>query len=157
MSKPGRLCKFYANTDLITGTTNAGRATAGLANITAGDEVTLARDITTNLTRETFEAASRGSDWDYMQVGLKDGTISGELLFKEDDPVFDLLESAFDNGTPVFLASLSGAYTVEGSRGLLGNYSVTTFTRNEPLRNTTTVTFEAKPHSDVAFAKVPAA
>ncbi len=62
-------------------------------------------------------------------------------LHHTDDEGFSAIKSAYFNNTPIAMAVLDG----EGGSGLDADFSVTNFTRNEPLEEAITVNVTVKP------------
>lgn len=96
---------------------------------TASDEVQDAKDVTVNLTGETFEVSSRRSaPWKEFVDGWKEWSIDFTLVHRNTITVIDTLESAFAAGTKISVRVLD-----EDGDGYYGDCFVTSFTRNEPL------------------------
>lgn len=119
--KLGRNAKIYYN--------------AGSYASPSWTEITLARDVTTNLDSETADADHRGAGnfGADVVVRLKAG-VDFELIWDTANAVFLVLLNAFTNMSGVEFLVLDGPVGTVGSRGVRATCSVSKFTRTEPLR-----------------------
>ena len=125
-------------------------ATALLDTPDTGDWtlITNATNVTTSTeTGETDVTTRANSGWRATATTLKDATIELELLYKAVDLAFDALEAAWEAGTEIAIAAMDGLIATVGSKGLAGNFIVSSFTRSEPLEEGMTVTVTLKPSS----------
>ena len=123
--------------------------------ITPGNwtELTNAKDVTLNLERGEADVTTRGNNgWRATAATLKDGTIEFEMVWDTADAGFTAIKDAYFNNTAIGFLCLDGAIDVEGSQGLLADFAVTNFSRNEPLEEAITVNVTIKP----TYSAVPA-
>lgn len=106
-------------------------------------EMEKARDVTLNLDAGEADVTTRGNDgWRATIAGLKEASIDFELVWEPDDPGFEAVKDAYLNGTTIGLAALDVA-GAEGE-GLVGDFSITNFSRAEPLEDAIIVSVTAK-------------
>ena len=119
-----------------------GAADAALAALTEVDNV---KDVTVSLETGEADVTTRGnSGWRATASTLKDCTVEFTMQWKPGDTAFEAIKNAFLDSTTVRLAPLTGARGAENSEGPFGNYSITNFSRNEPLEESITVSVTAK-------------
>jgi predicted secreted protein len=97
----------------------------------AGQTADTVMDVTTR--------ANQG--WRAIVATLKSGTVEFEMVWDTDDAGFTALKNAYFNNTPIALAILDG----EDGEGLDADFSVTNFSRAEPLEEAVTVSVTVKP------------
>ena len=118
----------------------------------AGDwaELSNVRDNTLNLEKGEADVTTRGnSGWRATVGTLKDGSVEFEMVWDPADAGFDAIQDAYFNDGLIGLAILDGAK--ETGTGLVADFAVTNFSRNEPLEEAMTVNVTAKPtYSDTA-------
>lgn len=115
------------------------------ANLASMTELGNVRDVT--LTMETGEAdiTTRGnSGWRATAPTLKECTIEFEQVWKPGDAGFEAIKNAWYNSTTLELAPLSESRETSGAEGPKGRFSITNFSRNEPLEEAVTVSVTAK-------------
>ena len=114
----------------------------GPAGSTATTELTNVKDVTLNLETGEADVTTRGNQgWRATVATLKNGSVEFEMLWDTADAGFTAIQQAYFSNTPIALAILDGA---SGS-GLDADFSITNFTRNEPLEEAITVSVTAKP------------
>jgi hypothetical protein len=104
-----------------------------------------AKDVT--VTKEAGEAdvtTRANNGWEATAPTLKRCTIEWEMLWKPGDTGFEAIRTAFLAGGTLELAALDQAHDVLGAEGPKGSFSITGFTRNEPLTEAMTVNVTAK-------------
>ena len=119
-----------------------GAADAEVADMTVNGNV---KDVTVTLDAteaDTTYRANRG--WKSTSAARKECTIEFETAWKPGDTHFDALQAAFVDGSQVGLAPLHCDRDTVGSQGPHGDFSVTGFTRNEPIEGGVTVSVTAK-------------
>ena len=79
------------------------------------------------------------------EASLKDGSIEFEMVWDTADAAFTAIQQAYFGNTPVEFAVMDGPITEAGSQGLRASFSITKFSRNEPLEEAITVSVTAKP------------
>ncbi len=111
-------------------------------------EVTNVTDVNLNLeTGESDITTRANSGWRATAPTLKDGSIEFEMVWKPGDTGFDAIEEAWSDGDEIAIAAMDGAITTVGSKGLAGNFTVTNFSRSEPLEEAMKVSVTLKPSS----------
>jgi hypothetical protein len=89
---------------------------------------------------------TRGNNgWQATVATLKDGSIEFEMVWDSADDDFTSIRDAFLNKTAIEMAVMDGPMTSPGSQGLRASFTVTSFSRNEPLEEAITVSVTAKP------------
>ena len=72
------------------------------------------------------------------------------------DAGFTALQEAWANSDEIAIAAMDGDIATSGSQGLAGNFTVTNFSRSEPLEEAVTVSVTLKPSSYTTWYKVSA-
>jgi len=123
-----------------------GAAGESLQNLTEVDNV-----VSLNLEAGEADVTTRGnSGWRATAPTLRECTAEFEMLWKPGDTTFQAIKTAFLTAGTLRLAVLTGAKSadgiepVTGSEGPLGDFSITNFSRNEPLEEGVTVSVTAK-------------
>ena len=105
-------------------------------------ELTNVKDVTLNLEAGEADVTTRGNaGWRATVATLRDGSIEFEMVWDTADPGFAAIKDAYFNNTAIALAILDGA----NGEGLDADFSITNFSRNEPLEEALTVSVTAKP------------
>ena len=122
-------------------------------------ELANVKDLTLNLETGEADVTTRGNaGWRATVATLKDGSIEFEMVWDTADPGFTAIKDAYFNNTPIGFAVMDGDIATPGSQGLQADFSITNFSRNEPLEEAVTVSVTAKPtYSSVAPAWVTVA
>ena len=114
----------------------------GTAGATATTELTNVKDVTLNLETGEADVTTRGNQgWRATVATLKNGSVEFEMIWDTGDAGFTAIQQAYFNNTAIALAILDGA----NGEGLDADFSITNFTRNEPLEEAMTVSVTAKP------------
>jgi predicted secreted protein len=114
----------------------------GAAGATATTELTNVKDVTLNLEKGEADITTRASNgWRATVATLKNGSVEFTMSWDPDDTGFTAIKNAYFNDDAIALAVLDG----EGGSGLDADFSVTNFTRNEPLEEAITVNVTVKP------------
>ena len=109
-------------------------------------EMTNVKDLTLNLESGEADVTTRANNgWRATVATLKDGSIEFEMVWDTADTGFTAIKSAWFGGTAIEFAVMDGAITEDGSQGLRASFSITKFSRNEPLEEALTVSVTAKP------------
>jgi len=109
-------------------------------------EVANVKDVTLNLEKGEADVTTRANQGWRATVGtLKEGSLEFEMVWDTGDPGFEALKDAYFNDTPVEMAVLDGVVTASGSQGLRASFSVTNFSRSEPLEEAITAKVTLKP------------
>ena len=114
----------------------------GAAGASATSELTNVKDVTLNLETGEADVSVRASEgWRATVATLKNGSVEFTMIWNTEDEGFTAIKNAYFNNTAIALAVLDG----EGGSGLDADFSVTNFTRNEPLEEAITVNVTVKP------------
>ncbi len=117
------------------------------ANISTLLEMTNVRDVTLSLTAGEADVTTRAnSGWRATAPSLREASVEFEMVWKTADVGFSAIQGAFIGGTTIELAILDrdkGA-TNPKPEGLQGAFSVTAFSRQEPLEEAITVSVTCK-------------
>ena len=149
--KLGMDCKLYFDTTPVTDSTEA-----QYGGITT--ELDTVKDVTLNLETGEADITTRGNKgWRATAATLKAGSVDFEILWKPGDAGFQAFRDAWKDSAEIAVAILDGPHDAEGSQGLAGNFTVTNFSRNEPLEEAVTASVTVKPSSHNDWYTVPAA
>ncbi len=114
----------------------------GAAGSTPTTELTNVKDVTLNLETGEADVTTRGNQgWRATVATLKNGSVEFEMIWDTGDAGFTAIREAYFNNTAIALAILDG----ESGEGLDADFSITNFSRNEPLEEAITVSVTAKP------------
>jgi len=109
-------------------------------------EITNVRDVTLNLETGEADVTTRAnSGWRATAATLKEASVEFEMVWDTEDAGFTAIKDAFFNGTNIDLAVMDGDITQTGTQGLRAEFSITSFSRSEPLEEAITVSVTAKP------------
>jgi|GEM_PF-202648 len=115
------------------------------AALSALTELTNVKDVSLSLESGEADVTTRAnSGWRATASTLRECNAEFEMLWKPGDAGFQALKDAFLGGTNVRMAFLTGAMAGEDSEGPVGDFSITKFSRNEPLEEGVTVPVTAK-------------
>ena len=146
--KLGMNCKFYYSDTLLDGGANT-------PDTVSWNEISNVRDLTLNLETGEADITTRASSgWRATAATLKDGSIEFEMLWDTGDSAFDAIRNAWSGGSEIALAAMDGDVATSGSEGLVGNFTVTNFSRSEPLEEGVTVSVTVKPSSQTQWYEV---
>jgi hypothetical protein len=144
--KLGMNCKFYYSATLLSEQNGPGQAT--------WNEIDNVRDLTLNLETGEADITTRANNgWRATAATLKDGSIEFEMLWDTGDAAFEALKEAWASSGEIALAAMDGPIAESGSEGLAGNFTVTNFSRSEPLEEGVTVSVTVKPSSFTQWYK----
>jgi len=119
-----------------------GAAGAALNTLT---EMANVKDVTLSLEAGEADVTTRANQgWRATAPTLRECTAEFEMLWKPGDAGFDAVKTAFLSAGTIRLAVLTGDRTASGTEGPLGDFSITNFSRNEPLEEGVTVSVTAK-------------
>ena len=108
--------------------------------------MTNVKDLTLNLESGEADVTTRGNNgWRATVATLKDGSIEFEMVWDTEDAGFTAIKDAWFNNTSIEFAVMDGDIEVAGSQGLRATFSVTKFSRSEPLEEALAVSVTAKP------------
>lgn len=132
-----------------------GETTDLLAALT---EMSNVKDVTVSMEAGEADVTTRAnSGWRATAPTLRECTAEFEMLWKPGDAGFEAIKDAFLTSATLRLAVLTGANDAAGSEGPLGDFSITGFSRNEPLEEGVTVSVTAKLAVFDEWVKVAAA
>jgi len=147
--KVGFQCKFYYSASLLTG--EAGGQPADLSWNVIGN----VRDLTLNLETGEADVTTRANNgWRATLSTLKDGSLEFEMVWETGDAAFDAIKNAWLNNEEIALAAMDADIGESGSEGLASNFTVTNFSRSEPLEEGVTVSVTVKPSSHTEWYEV---
>ncbi len=128
----------------------------GMSGTPTWTEIKNVKDVTLNLETGEAEVTTRGNgNWRATVATLKEGTVEFEMVWDTDDAGFTAIKDAYFNNTPIAFAVMDGDVATAGSQGLQADFTITNFSRNEPLEEALRVSVTAKPtYSTVAPAWV---
>ena len=109
-------------------------------------EIGNAKDVTLNLETGEADVTTRGNaGWRATMATLKEGSIEFEMVWDTADDSFAAFQQAYFNNTSIEVAAMDGDVATSGSSGLHAEFSVTNFSRNEPLEEAVTASVTIKP------------
>jgi len=115
---------------------------SALGALTEADNV---KDVTLTLEAGEADVTTRANQgWRATAPALRDCSAEFEMLWKPGDPAFEAIKTAYLSSTPLRLAVLTGEAATSGTEGPLGDFSITNFSRNEPLEEAVMVSVTAK-------------
>jgi len=119
-----------------------GAAGGDLSTLT---EMANVRDVTLNLEAGEADITTRAnSGWRATVPTLRECTCEFEMVWKPGDAGFEAIRDAFLAGGQLELAVLDGDKATVGTQGIKGTFSITGFSRSEPLEEAITVSVTAK-------------
>jgi len=144
----GMNCKLYYCTTLLDGGSNTPATLSWL-------EMDNIQDLNQNLETGEADISTRAnSGWEATAATLKNGAIEFEALWKPSDTAFEAFKDAWLNATEIAVMALDGSKATSGNQGLASNFSVTNFSRSEPLKEAVKVSVTLKPSSYSEWYKV---
>ena len=106
-----------------------------------------ATDVTLNMEAGEADITTRANNgWRATAPTLRECSVEFEMVWKPGDPGFDAIKTAFLTSSEVALAVLSEKYDVDNStgEGPVGNFTITNFSRSEPLEEAIKANVTAK-------------
>jgi len=138
---------YYSDTKLDGSTTTPSTAT--------WNEQSNVKDLTLNLETGEADATTRGNNgWRATLATLKEGSIEFEMVWDTQDAAFTAIKDAWLNSSELAMAAMDGDIATSGNQGLVSNFTVTNFSRNEPLEEAITVNVTVKPSSQTDWYEV---
>jgi hypothetical protein len=129
-----------------------GAADTILASLTVLDQT---RDVTLNLSAGEADVTTRAnSGWRATAATLREATVEFEMVWKPGDTGFEAIRDAFLTNGVIELAVLDQLRTVSGAQGPKGNFSITSFSRGEPLEDAIITSVTAKMTSFAEWVEV---
>lgn len=136
----GMNAKLYIDATALTDDTSAAAEGADW------DEVDNVRDVTLNLETGEADVTTRANNgWKQTLATLKDGSVEFEMVWDTDDTNFGTIKDAWLGNTELAAAVMTGDIDTNGEEGLVSNFNVTNFTRNEALEDAIKVSVTLKP------------
>lgn len=142
MSRLGIDAKIYYSTTKLS--SNSAAHIAGKTWV----EITNVKDVTLNVEAASADATTRASAAQGFReklAGLKDGSVDFEMNWKLGDAAFAAIKDAWLNKDTIAIAVMSGDIADSGEEGLVSNFTVSNFSRNEPLDDVMTVSVTIEP------------
>jgi hypothetical protein len=147
--KLGKNAKFYLADSTLSGNTDSDVTGA------TWTEVDNVRDLTLNMEKEEADITTRGNNgWSQTAATIKDGSVEFEMLWKPGDANFEAIKDAWLNDNEIGAMALDGDKDTSDNQGPAGNWSVTNFSRSEPLREAIKANVTLKPSSQTQWYKV---
>lgn len=113
---------------------------------------TNAQDVNLSLSANTIDITSRAtSGFNATAPTTKDSTIETTSLWLKSDVGFGWVRTAFFNNLEIPVLAMDGAYNTAGNSGLIGNFTITDFGRDEPISGTMTSNVTFSGASDLWF------
>jgi len=108
-------------------------------------ELSNVRDVTINHQTGEADVTTRANQgWRATAATLKECTVEFEMVFKPSDAGFAAIKNAWLNNQEISLAIISEDPDASGAEGPCGNFSITNFSRSEPLEEAIVVQVTAK-------------
>jgi predicted secreted protein len=122
--------------------------TSGVGGAGSWEELSNAKDVTLDLETSEADATTRANNgWRATVAGLKDGSVEFEMVWDTGDAGFTAVKDAFFNNSVLGLKVLDG----DSGEGLVADFNIFKFSRNEPLDGLITVSVSAK----IAYSETP--
>lgn len=143
--KAGMDAKLYTGGALMTAATDV--EVEGITWTERGN----VKDLTLNLEKAEADITTRGNNGWRQKIGtLKDGGVEFQMNYDPDDAFFGLIQAAWSSGNEIAIAVMDGAIAPASgvtSQGLVSNFVVLNFSRNEALEEGMTVDVTIAPSS----------
>jgi hypothetical protein len=121
-------------------------------------ELTNVKDLTANLETGEADVTTRANNgWRATAATLKEMTLEWEMQWKPGDAGFEAIKDAWLNNDEIGLVALDQDYSVAGAQGPTGNFTITNFSKSEPLEEAQTVSVTAKASSQQQWFVKPSA
>jgi hypothetical protein len=115
------------------------------AELSALTEMPNVKDVTITLDAGKADVTTRAnSGWRATVATLRECKVEFQMLYQPSDAGFRAIRTAYLTAGRVRLAALTGAREASGIDGPLGDFSITSFTRSEPLEEGVTVSVTAE-------------
>lgn len=117
----------------------------GVAAAGAWTELANVKDVTLSLETGEADVTTRANaGWKATVATLKDGSVEFEMVWDSADAGFTAIKNAFFGNLAIGLAVMDGALATAGTQGLQADFSITQFSREEPLEEAIRVKVQAK-------------
>jgi TP901-1 family phage major tail protein len=108
-------------------------------------ELSNVKDVTLNLTAAEADVTSRANaGWRAIAAALRDASVDFGMVWKPADAGFTAIKDAFLTSAAIEIAILDQDRGTAGAQGLKGNFTITSFNREEPLEQAVMVSVTAK-------------
>jgi hypothetical protein len=145
MSRIGLDAKLYRSASLLAA------ADAAAANGATWLEVEAVKDITLDVSSGEADVSSRTSTWKEYRSTLKDASLEVTMPVKPGDTDFAAIRDAWVARTPIALAVMSGPIATTGEEGAVGNWTVVSLSREEPLEDAQMYSLTIRPASQMQW------
>lgn len=109
------------------------------------NEMANVKDVSLSLEAGEADVTTRANQgWRATAPTLRECTAEFEMLWQVGDAGFEAVKTAFLSAGTIALAILTGDKIASGTEGPIGDFSITNFSRNEPLEEGVTVSVTAK-------------
>lgn len=120
------------------------KAFYGTAGTRASTALTNIKDVTVNLETGEADITTRASNgWRSTKATLKDGSVEFQMVWDDEDAGFSAIKDAYFDNEPIALLFLDKEGS--GGQGLDADFSITNFSKSEPLDEAQMVSVTAKP------------
>jgi hypothetical protein len=117
----------------------------GVAAAGEWTELTNVKDVTLSLETGEADVTTRANaGWKATVATLKEGAVEFEMVWDSADAGFTAIKNAFFANLAIGLAVMDGALATAGTQGLQADFSITQFSREEPLEEAIRVKVQAK-------------
>lgn len=116
----------------------------GAAGSSASTELTIVREVTTDIAADDVVSGYRDSGWKSHEAGQKDGTVNLIVKNSTANAGFLALQAAFENRTPIALKILD----VTSGKGIDADFAVLAKSRPEPIDGVIECTFTLAINTD---------
>lgn len=121
----------------------------GEAGTTAAEEVKNVKDVTLNLESGEADVTTRANaGWRASVATLKEASLEFSILYDTEDSDYNAFADAYFNNTPLALFVTDGSGT-----GLDADFSITSFSIEQPLEEAVSVSITAKPTASTRAPK----
>lgn len=119
---------------------------AGIGGTPTWTEITKAKNVTLNLSKNEADATTRANGgWKAVKGALKEASIEFDMPWDTTDATLTALQTAYLTNALIGIACMDGGITTAGSQGLWADIDVLEFTRDEPLDDGMGVKVTVKP------------
>jgi len=117
----------------------------GVAAAGPWTELTNVKDVTLSLETGEADVTTRANaGWKATVATLKEGSVEFEMVWDSADVGFAAIKNAFFGNLAIGLSIMDGDLAAAGSQGLQADFSITQFSREEPLEEAILVKIQAK-------------
>lgn len=154
----GKNGKLYVNdpggaTYLFNGGGSPDYSTPALLNTANAFTIyTNCRDVNITLDTEEVDITTRATSGFTATVATqKSSTIEFEAIWKPGDTGFDFLREAWEDSLEIAVMAMDGPFATAGNSGLIGNFTVPGFSREEPIGDVMKCSVTLKGSSYIAW------